>query len=120
MNSWIAGLLLAGGLVTGCGSKSAKSDPAATNAATAGGNPITAPVDYLGAVGKAQKHSAKVVDTVQVQQAIQQFHAGEDRFPKDLEELVKEGYLGAVPKLPTGFRYQYDAGTGRVKAAPVP
>ena len=120
MKPWIAALLLAGGLVTGCGPKRAKSDPAATNAATAGGNPITAPVDYIGAVGKAQKHSAKVVDTVQVQQAIQQFHAGEDRFPKDLEELVKEGYLAAVPKLPTGLKYQYDAATGRVKAVSAP
>jgi hypothetical protein len=120
MKPWFAGLLLAGALAAGCGQKTEQPGTASTNAASSGGNPITAPVDYIGAVGKAQKHSVKVVDTVQVQQAIQQFHAGEDRYPKDLEELVKEGYLVAVPKLPTGMKYQYNATNGQVKAVTAP
>jgi len=115
MNSWFAGLLLCGAMVAGCGQKNAKPDPASTNAASSGGNPITAPVDYIGAVGKAQQHSLKVVDTVQVQQAIQYFQIAEGRFPKDLEELVKEGHLAAVPKLPARMKYQYNATNGQVK-----
>ena len=31
-----------------------------------GGNPITAPVDYLGALGKAKQSAEKTIDVVQV------------------------------------------------------
>jgi hypothetical protein len=120
MKSWFAGLLLAGALAAGCGQKTEKPGTASTNAAASGGNPLTAPVDYIGAVGKAQQHSLKVVDTVQVQQAIQYFQIAEGRYPKDLEELVKEGHLVAVPKLPAGMKYQYNTTNGQVKVVAAP
>ena len=106
-------------LVTSCGKKEPPTVPPATNQ-TSAGNPITAPVDYLGAVNQAQKHSAKVVDTVQVHQAIQQFNAAEDRFPKDLAELVKEGYLPKIPALPAGMKYQYNPANGQIKVVSTP
>lgn len=112
--------LLAAGLFAGCGKSKPAAPAAAANAtnSASSGNPITAPVDYLGAMGQAQKHSVKVVDTVQVQQAIQQFQAAEDRYPKDLDELIKEGYLVRLPALPTGMEYAYNPANGQVKAVP--
>lgn len=106
------------GLAPGCGQKKDAPDTGATNAASSGSNPISAPADYVGAVVNAQQHSLKVVDTVQVQQAIRQFQVSEERYPKDLEELVKEGYLPALPKLPARMKYQYDARTGQVRVVP--
>lgn len=110
---------LAAGLLAGCGGKPQPSaSTAATNTAT--GNPITAPVDYVGAIGQAQKQAAKVVELVQVQQAIRQFQAAEDRYPKSLDELVQEGYLPALPRLPPGLKFAYNPATGQVRAVPAP
>jgi hypothetical protein len=108
--------------LTGCGGNEGEpAGPAATNETenatneTASGNPLTAPVDYLGAVGQAQRHSAKVADTVQIQSAIRQFQAVEGRNPKDLNELVSSGYLTQVPKAPYGMKILYDVRTGQVR-----
>ncbi|MBK9138734.1 MAG: hypothetical protein IPM17_08235 [Verrucomicrobia bacterium] len=112
--------LLAGTLTfVGCGKDHRASGAASTNQ-PATGNPMTAPADYLGAVGQAQKHAAKVVDTVQVQQAIRQFQAAEERLPKDLAELVKEGYLPRIPALPQGMRYDYNPANGQIRVVPAP
>jgi hypothetical protein len=116
MKTTLCVLLAAAALGSGCGGKPKEPAPSTTN--TAGGNPITAPVDYVGAVGQAQKQAAKVVDLVQVQQAIRQFHAAEDRYPKTLDELVREGYLPALPKLPAGLKFEYNPATGQVRAVP--
>ena len=80
-----------------------------------GNSPATAPLDYLAAQGQAKKHSEKVVSLAQVQQALQQFRASEDRWPKDLQELVKAGFLAAVPVAPAGQRVVYDSNTGTVR-----
>lgn len=101
--------------IAGCGRKEANPSPKTTNTATTG-NPLTAPADYLGAVGQAQKYSAKAVDLASVSKAIQMFHASEDRFPKDLNELIKEQYLPVLPQLPTGMKYSYNPTNGQVKA----
>ncbi|MCP5517363.1 MAG: hypothetical protein H7A45_08925 [Verrucomicrobiales bacterium] len=112
--------------VVGCGPKETAKQPAATNQ-TDSANPITAPLDYVGAVGRAAQHSAKVIDTVQISNAIRQFHAVEDRYPKDLGELVSSGYLVSVPQMPPGQRIEYNPNTGQVRvvrqsppAPPVP
>jgi hypothetical protein len=118
MKAVIPVLILTGALLAWCGEKKTATPAQATNTPTADGNPITAPVDYLGAVGQAQKQAAKVVDLVQVQQAVRQFQAAEARLPKDLEELIKEGYLPALPELPAGLKFEYNARTGEVKAVP--
>jgi hypothetical protein len=105
--------------VTGC---SKQQSPAAkkNSDSVATGNPITAPVDYLGAVAKAKHFSEKVIDTSSISQAIQLFYASEDRFPKDLNELVAKHYIGGLPAAPRGMRWGYNPQTGEIKAVRQP
>jgi ABC-type Fe3+-hydroxamate transport system substrate-binding protein len=101
-------------LLGGCGEKT--SQPAqGSNASSSGGSVATAPVDYLGAMGKAQQNAVKTVDTVSLNQAIQQFNIGEGRNPKDLNELVEKHYMPQVPTPPNGTKLDYDAAAGTVK-----
>lgn len=108
-------VLVAGLFFAGCKEKSPPLQT--TNAASTSGSPITGPVDYLGAVGKAQKTAAKTVTSAGLQQAIQMFYAEEGRFPKDLNELVP-GQIQKVPPAPVGMKYDYDAKTGTLKVVP--
>jgi hypothetical protein len=113
--------LLAAALLIGCGEKPAPAKPAAKKVDTennSSGNPVTAPVDYLGAVAKAKKTSVKVVDVASLKQAIQMFKQEEDRFPKDLNELVAKQYMPALPAPPYQMKYQYNPATGDVKVVP--
>src|SRR5262249_42214460 len=104
-----------GVLICGC-KKSESSSPTGGNAGiSSSGNPITAPVDSRAAVSKAQKTAIKTLDIAQVNQAIQLFREQEERFPKDLQELVQKHYLGSVPAPPYGMKYQYDATSGQVR-----
>lgn len=112
--SWVA--MVAVALLAGCGQQDSSGQAKSTNAA--GENPLTAPADYLGAVGKAKTASEKTIETVSINQAISLFHASEGRFPKDLKELVTEKYLPAVPEAPRGMKIQYDPARGEVKIVP--
>lgn len=101
-------------VTTGCGDNSNK--PAQpTNAATGGGSALTAPVDYLGAMGKAQQSAVKTIDTASLKQAIQMFQVDKGRLPKDLNELVQEKFLPRIPETPSGTRLDYDPNTGEIK-----
>ncbi len=71
-------------------------------------------MDYLGAVVQAQQVATKKIDLAQVTHAIQEFNAGEGRYPKDLNEMVTEHYLGNVPPLPRGMQYNYDPTQGTI------
>jgi hypothetical protein len=105
-------------LLAGCGKKESAQKPASTNQAGTNlpsANPLTAPVDYVGALGRAKRMSEKVVDTAALNQTIQLFYAQEDRFPKDLNELVTMHYLPSLPKPPYGMKFQYDARLGQLK-----
>jgi len=112
-------LLLSGGLaLSGCGKKEEKSTASSTNDNNSSGNPLTAPVDYLGAVAKAKKASEKTIETVSLNQAVQQFSVAEGRYPKDLNELVTEKYLPKLPEPPYGMKIVYDPAKGEVKIVP--
>jgi hypothetical protein len=87
-------------------------------AATA--NPITAPVDYLGAVGKAKQVSERTIDAAAINQAIQLFYVQEDRFPKELNELVAKRYIPALPQAPAGTRFAYNPQNGEFKIVKQP
>ena len=101
----------------GCGENSDK--PAQpTNGATGGGNPLNAPADYVGALGKAQQTAVKTVDTTSLNQAIQMFNVEHGRNPKDLNELVEKGFIGKIPAAPNGMKLEYDATAGKVKVVP--
>lgn len=103
-------------MLFGCAKKDSASNASATNAAApSSGNPLTAPVDYLGAVSKAQKTAVKVLDVSSINKAIQEFNAGEGHYPKDLNELVAEKYLVALPAAPPGTRFEYNPATGQFR-----
>jgi hypothetical protein len=126
-------LILAGSLIVGCdkqqpptaasapaapeqnATNAAPASPAPAKSATSTGNPITAPVDYLGAVVNAKQIAIKKIDLAEVQRAIQSFNAQEERNPKDLQELVTMHYLGTVPPAPNGMKLDYDPATGTVR-----
>ena len=101
-------------VLAGCGQKS-DSPSGSTNAASSGGNPATAPVDYLGAMTKAQQQAVKTVDTASIDRAIQMFGVEHGRNPKDLNELVQEKYLPKIPQPPYGMKLVYDANAGTVR-----
>ena len=100
-------------VLAGCGDGGGNSNKATNDNSSV----ITAPVDYLGAVGAAKQQSVKQIDLAQLTQAIQMFLASEDRLPKDLNELVSMNYLREIPKPPYGKKIVYDASTGTVKIA---
>jgi hypothetical protein len=106
-------MAMAGLLFVAC-SKSEKSDSAATNTSSSG-NPVTAPVDYLGAIAKAKKSAEKTIDTTALNQAVQLFHTQEGRFPTTLSELVTKQYLRSLPPPPNGMKYDYNPKTGQVR-----
>jgi hypothetical protein len=102
-------------VLAGCDQKSASTTSASTNAASSGGNPLTAPVDYLGAAAKAQQQAVKTVDTASIDRAIQMFGVEHGRNPKDLNELVQEKYMPKIPQPPYGTKLVYDANAGTVR-----
>ena len=108
-------MMLAFGLCA-CGgsSETPKDGKPKDDESSSAGNPLTAPVDYIGAVGKAKKVSEKKVNLANIQNAIKQFQAVEGRNPKNLNELVAEGYFSRPPRLPRGMRYVYNPKTGQV------
>ena len=101
-------------LLIGCGESSDK--PAQpTNGAAGGSSPLSAPADYVGALGKAQQTAVKTVDTTSLNQAIQMFNVENGRNPKDLNELVQKKFIPSIPAPPYGMKLEYDAAEGKVK-----
>src|ERR1035437_6497376 len=92
--------------LVGCGESSNK--PAQpTNGAASGSSPLSAPADYVGALGKAQQTAVKTVDITSLNQAIQMFNVDQGRNPKDLNELKK--FYPKLPAAPIGMKLEYDA-----------
>ena len=108
-------LLLAGFLFFGCKKKEASSTDASGQ--QAGGNPVTAPADYLSAAANAKHAADKTLLAAGIDQAVKMFSAQEGRMPKDLNELVPK-YLKSIPSPPTGMKYSYDPASGEVKVVP--
>ena len=102
-------------VLVGCGGSSDK--PAQpTNGAAGGSSPLSAPADYVGALGKAQQIAVKTVDTTSLNQAIQLFNVDQGRYPKDLNELVEKKFFPKIPDAPRGMKLEYDATAGKVTA----
>ena len=117
MRNFIVILPMAGCLLFGCGKSDSSTDAKPANA-TSSGNPLTAPVDYLGAAAQAQKKAIKTLDDAGLNQTVQMFYATEGRYPKDLNELVKPDYLSRLPTPPVGMKFDYNPTTGQVKVVP--
>jgi hypothetical protein len=109
--------LVAALALVGCGESSDK-PPQATNGATSGSSPLSAPADYVGALGKAQQTAVKTADTSSLNQAIQMFNVENGRYPKDLNELVEKKTIPRLPEAPRGMKLDYDASAGKVKVVP--
>src|SRR5271155_5114746 len=108
MKKSILPLIAVAAFLAGCGDDtSAKKTAQTTNSVPATnvnyntGNPLTAPVDYLGAVVQAQKYAEKTIDVSYINQDIQMFNAAEGRYPKDLQEMIPN-YLAKIPQAPYG------------------
>ena len=99
-------------MISGCGPKN--DSPTSSNSTTSQ-NPIGAPLDYVGAVGKAKKSAEKVIDTASMARQIQLFYAAEGHYPADLAELVREKYMPSIPPAPHGMKYVYNPTTGDIK-----
>jgi hypothetical protein len=93
-------------LVVGCG----KNDNSAPS-------PSSAPSGYIGTLEKGQQSSVKAVDVTSLNQDIQLFNVQEGRNPKGLDELVSKHYIGALPEVPQGMKFVYDAAQGKVSLA---
>jgi hypothetical protein len=96
-------------LLVGCGDSAKQS-----KAGIAVSNAVTAPVEYLGAAGRAKTLAEKTVDLASVNQAVQMFVAQEARYPKSLDELIEQQLLSKNPPAPYGMKLIYDPQTGRV------
>jgi len=99
----------------GCKKAEEPAPAQATNRAASSGNPLTAPVDYLGAVAQAKKVSEKTINLAALNNAIQQFYAIEERFPASLNELVEKRYFPSLPTAPVGMKIAYNPKTGEVR-----
>ena len=104
--------LSVGTLLSGCGDKS--TPPAQTTNAAAG-SVVTAPADYLGAMGRAEQSAVKTIDTASLKSAIQMYQADTGSLPKELNDLVEKKYLSKIPATPFGTKLDYDPKTGEVK-----
>jgi hypothetical protein len=101
-------------LLIGCGESSDKPGQP-TNGAAHSSSPLSAPADYVSALGKAQQTAVKTADTASLNQAIQMFGMDQGRNPKDLNELVEKKYIAKIPAVPNGMKLDYDATAGKVK-----
>jgi hypothetical protein len=102
-------LMIVPALLAGCGDSS-KPGTAANEAS----NVVTAPLTYIGAVGRAQKYAEKQIDVAYINEDIQMFNASEGHYPKDLQEMVPQ-YLAKIPVVPQGYKLDYDTTTHTVK-----
>ena len=108
-------MLIAAGLIAGgCGKESNSTPPLTPPAAT----PADAPAGYVGTLVRGQQLAVKTVDVASLNQTIQLFNVQEGRNPKDLDELVSQHYLGALPDAPSGMKLVYDATQGKVSVVP--
>jgi hypothetical protein len=111
----LCALCLLGALVfAGCSDKSSSSGATSNSVATNAGSPLTAPVDYLRAVGNGQQSAIGTVDTTSLDKAIQLFNVDQGRNPTDLNELVQKKYIPKLPAAPSGMKLVYDANAGKV------
>lgn len=106
-------------LLAACNGSDSKPAETKKEPSKLGENPVAAPLDYIAAIGKAQKANLGRLDQAKLIDALQKFEAGESRPPKDLEELVTMKYIAAIPDAPKGMRLEYKAEDGSFMYVPV-
>jgi len=98
-------LVAAAVAISGCGKEQNAPAPATA--------PASPPSGYLGTLVKSQQSAVKTIDVTAINQEIQLFNVQEGRLPKDLNELVAQHYIGALPEAPAGMKLVYDAAQGK-------
>lgn len=101
-------------MLLACGDKSDSAKPGALLTNNGSGNPITAPVDYLGAVNQGRRKAVSQINLNHINQTLQQFALIEGHPAESLQELIKKGYLQSLPVLPKGMELVYDVKLGQV------
>lgn len=104
--------LLALCLFLGCTDKN-PTTAATTNAPSS--NPLNAPNDYLGGLANGRNKAIATTDIASLNEAIQMFNTEHGRYPKDLDELVREKLIVRIPDAPYGMKLDYDSTSGTVK-----
>ena len=111
-----ASVLFGFALLAGCSDKNNQASQAGSSTnASSSESLATAPVDYLKTAVKAQQDAVKTVDTTSLNKAIDLFNVDKGRYPKDLDELVKEKYVPQIPATPFGTKLSYDSSSGKVQ-----
>jgi len=100
---FIAGMVTAAFLLTGCGGDSSSTAPAQNNSTANNASPVVQPEIY------AQKKT----DLASLNQAVQQYNAQEGHYPKTLQDLAPD-YISKIPGAPAGYKFNYDASSGTV------
>ena len=111
-------LIVVAGLFVACKKNDDASSAGSNPSTNSSGNPVTAPVDYLGAVAKAKKTADSQIETASLNKAVQLFYAQEGRYPKSLNELQRPEYLPQMPTPPPGMKFDYNPKTDEVKVVP--
>ena len=99
----------------GCGKQQNAPPPAAAPASSSSSGTSG---NYLGALAHGEQRAVKTIDVTSLNENLQLFNAQEGRYPKDLDELVTQHYLGKLPAPPVGMKFVYDAEQGKVSVAP--
>jgi len=109
----VALLFLAAVALAGCGDKSSAPAAGGTNSTGTNGSVLTAPVDYLRAVGDSKQRAQGTVDTTTIDKAAELFNVDKGRYPNSIDEMVMEKYLPTMPNAPYGTKLQYDPKSGK-------
>src|SRR5438132_8509155 len=101
--------LASAAVLAGCGK-----DSTATKVANGANEVASAPGNYLKTITDAEKASQQKIDVTSLNKLTQQFNVQEGRYPKDLNELVTQRYIGKIPEPPYGYKITYDPNSGVV------
>ena len=82
------------------------------------GQVLGAPVAYLQGLSNGKARAIATVDIASLNQAIQMFKVDQDRYPKDLNELIRSGLISKIPDPPYQMKIVYDPDAGQVSVVP--
>jgi hypothetical protein len=99
-------------------SKLSQTPPAQTNSNASVGRVLGAPVAYLQGLSNGKAKAIATVDIASLNQAIQMFKVDQDRYPKDLNELVRSQLITKIPAPPYQMKIVYDPDSGQVSVVP--
>ncbi len=76
--------------------------------------------DYRPVLAHTRQRQAAAQSAWQIEQAIGTFQRQMGRYPSNLVEIVKAGFIERIPEPPPGMGYLYDPGSGIFRIAPLP